>query len=140
MSGRVIILIVLIPILFSSCEETSPDNDIPFVIVQETINLNNFQFLDLKTIGGYVLMDGGNRGIILYRESQSKYRAFDRNCSFQPLEDCARIEPDASGIFLIDPCCESKFNFSGDPFEGPAYRPLLEYQTFLDGNFLTISN
>ena len=124
----------------AGCEENQPQTQIPFALVDETINLNNFEFLALKTIGGYVTYDAGVRGIIIYRESASVYKVFERNCTFQPLDNCARINIDDSGLFLIDPCCQSKFSFLGNPFEGPAYIPLLEYRTTLDNNYLIITN
>lgn len=126
--------------IFAGCEETKNESDIPFAIVEETINLNNFEFLALKTIGGYVEINAGVRGIIIIRESNNVYRAFEKNCSYQPLNSCANVEVDESGLFLIDLCCASKFDFSGFPFEGPATRPLLEYQTMLSNNFLRVSN
>ncbi len=135
-------IVVLMVLGFSSigCEESNNDSNIPFAIVEETINLNNFEFLDLKTIGGTVEINAGVRGIIIIHESNNVYRAFEKNCSYMPLNACAHVEVDQSQLFLIDPCCESKFDFGGFPFEGPASRPLLEYNTILSGNLLRITN
>lgn len=124
----------------AGCDDSDDEGQIPFAIVDETINLNNFEFLPLKTLGGFVTINAGVRGIIIYRESNSVYRAFEKNCSYQPLDACADVEVDQSGLFLIDPCCGSKFNFQGFPTEGPAARPLLEYQSNLSGNTLRITN
>ncbi|MDN5216562.1 hypothetical protein QQ020_31120 [Fulvivirgaceae bacterium BMA12] len=138
--NRPLIFALLLLSVIAGCEESGGDNQIPFVFVDETINLNNFEFLDLKTLGGHVTINAGVRGIIIYRESNTVYRAFEKNCTYQPLDACADVEVDQSGLFLIDPCCSSKFNFDGFPFEGPATRPLLEYRSSVSGNTLRITN
>ena len=125
----------------TGCNDSDDDNNqIPFVIVDEIINLNNLEFLPLKTLGGFVTINAGVRGIIIYRESNTVYRAFEKNCTYQPQNSCADVEVDQSGLFLVDPCCSSRFNFQGFPIEGPATRPLLEYRSTLSGNTLRISN
>ena len=110
------------------------------VIVNETINLTNQQYLNLQFVGGHVNIDGGVRGIIIYRASENEYRAFERNCSFEPLNTCARVEVDGSGFFLVDPCCSSNFDWNGFPTGGPASLPLRQYLTLRQGDFLTITN
>ena len=140
-SLRFYLSFTLFALLMFSCDDQRQSEDpIPFVIVNETINLNNLQYLPLKSIGGYVTHNAGVRGLILYRESNSVYRAFERNCPFQPLNACALVEIDDSGLFMQDACCGSRFSFSGFPIEGPSVRPLLEYNTTIDGNFLLITN
>lgn len=134
------LLFIICIFSFSGCEESNNDSNIPFAIVEETLNLNNFEFLDLKVIGGIVEINAGVRGIIIIHESNNVFRAFEKNCSYMPLNACADVEVDQSGIFLIDQCCSSKFDFGGFPFEGPASRPLLEYNTILSGNLLRITN
>ena len=138
--SRLLALSFLLMSITSGCEDSDDGNRIPFVFVDETINLNNFEFLPLKTLGGFVTINAGVRGIIIYRESNSVYRAFEKNCSYEPQNECADVEVDQSGLFLIDPCCTSKFDFQGFPTEGPATRPLLEYDSRLSGNTLRISN
>lgn len=126
--------------LLAGCESSSPEEQIPVAIVDETINLTNQQYLNLQFVGGHVNIDGGVRGIIIYRASTMEYRAFERNCSFEPLNTCARVEVDGSGLFFIDPCCSSTFNFDGFPSGGPASLPLRQYIALLDGNTLRIVN
>jgi hypothetical protein len=126
--------------MVSSCDNTDPEDEIPFALVNETINLTNQQYLSLQFNRGHVNIDGGVRGITIYRVSETEYRAFERNCSFEPLNTCARVEVDGSGLFLIDSCCSSSFDFNGFPTGGPATLPLRQYLTLLQGNFLTITN
>jgi len=127
-------------LLMGSCESSEPEDQIPVAIVNETINLTNQQYLNLQFDGGHVNIDGGVRGITIYRVSSNEYRAFERNCSFEPLNTCARVEVDGSNLFFIDPCCTSTFDFNGFPTGGPASLPLRQYVTLLQGNFLTITN
>lgn len=87
------------------------------------------------------LNDGGVRGIILYRKSNSTYIAYERNCSFHPGDACATVDVDISGLYMIDHCCNSTFCFSsGEPTGGIAWRPLRKYATMLDTNLLTITD
>ena len=134
----------LIPVFFCSlliaCESSGPEDQIPAAIVNETINLTNQQYLSLQFVGGNVTISGGVRGIIIYHASNNEYRAFERNCSYEPLNTCARVEVDGSGLFLIDSCCTSTFNFDGFPTGGPASLPLRLYPTILQGDLLTIIN
>ena len=123
-----------------ACDSTDPEDQIPAAIVNETINLTNQQYMSLQFVGGHVNINGGVRGITIYRASTEEYRAFERNCSFQPLDACARVEVDGSGLFFTDPCCNSTFDFNGFPTGGPASLPLREYIVLRDGNFLTIVN
>ena len=122
----------------SSCgEETAPDR-IPYAYVSVDINLSNLQYQDLRRDGGFVYLSDGYRGIIVYRESANRYRAFERACSFDPRSECVPVEVDSSGLFMIHRCCKSTYDFNGYPMGGPATLPLREYFTFLDGDYLMI--
>jgi Rieske Fe-S protein len=123
-----------------SCSDQVIEDGIPQVIVNETINLKNYQYQPLAFIGGYVYLNAGVRGIIIYRQSVDEYIAIERNCTFQPLDPCAIVSVDQSTLFLIDTCCTSTFDFNGFPTGGPATLPLRQYNTFLNQNYLTISN
>ena len=125
---------------FAACNEEMPEQPIPQVFVEETINLNNFEYNALNTIGGYAYLEGGVRGIILYRQSPDVYRAFERNCPYQPLDECALVSVDESTFFMVDSCCGSTFDFDGFPTGGPARFPMLEYQVVVNQNFLTVTN
>lgn len=133
-------LFVVLLIFISGCEEDAPPTKIPFVFVDFTINLNLQEYIPLLTDGGYVLDNRGYKGIIIYRQSEDKYYAIERACTYNPTEPCEIVSVDQSGFFLIDKCCGSTFDFQGNPTGSPANQPLLLYDTYLDNNFLTISN
>lgn len=132
----------LLVILFSACQPNLSDDPIPYIAFNDIIlNLNLPEFIALRSDGGFKEISGGVRGIIVYRVNSTTYRAYERNCSFQPNEACATVNVHASGLFLNDPCCGSNFNFSdGNPTGGPAWRPLVSYRTQLSGLELTISS
>ena len=127
-------------LVMSACNDSVFDDGIPLVYVHETINLNNFQYQPLSVIGGFAYINGGVRGIIVYRQTINKFIAFERNCTFQPMSECADVSVDNSTLFLVDSCCQSTFDFDGYPTGGPASFPLRKYNTFLDQNYLTITS
>lgn len=128
-------------LLLGACGDEVPVVDIPQALVNVQINLNNFQYQALQVNGGWVYEPGGVRGLIIYRQSATIYRAFERNCTFEPRNTCARVEVDPSNLFMVDPCCSSTFSFpEGIPTGGPAPAPLREYNTILDGTFLFVQN
>ena len=125
-----------------ACSPDLSDDPIPFIpFVDVVINLNLPQYIALRSDGGYAEVSGGVRGIIVYRQNSSTYMAYERNCSFRPNEACATVNIHNSGLFIIDPCCNSSFNFSdGNPSGGPATRPLARYRTQFSNPTLTISS
>jgi hypothetical protein len=133
-------ILVSILLVFFGCEPKNNDSGVPDVAVNIEINLNDIDMLPLKQIGGYVYVAGGVRGIIIYHESVNGYRAFDRNCTFQPSDACAIVEMHSSGFYIEDPCCKSTFDLSGFPTGGPAQYPLKEYRISLSGDFLFVFN
>lgn len=130
-------------LLLASCKPDSTDDPIPFAsFVDININLSLPEYNSLQQVRGYKLIDNkGIRGIIVYRSTATTYVAYERNCSFHPNEACATVNVDLSGLFLIDPCCNSTFDIAeGNPTGGPAWRPLRRYRTQLSGFTLTITD
>jgi nitrite reductase/ring-hydroxylating ferredoxin subunit len=129
-------------ILFSGCTPDPGDDPIPFVPFSEIyINLNLPEYVSLKFDGGSMPIDGGVRGLILYRVNATTYYAYERNCSFQPNEACATVDIHISQLYMFDPCCGSSFSFSdGSPIGGLAWRPLRRYRTRVDAEILTITD
>src|SRR5690606_3430108 len=61
----------------SSCKKhIHPVPNIPFDI---TININLPSYSDLTGVGGYAFVEGGSKGIIVYRRSPNEFVAFDRH-------------------------------------------------------------
>ena len=111
----------------------------PFDVIN--INLNLPEYISLKTDGSSMYIDGGVRGIILYRQNTSNYIAYERNCSFQPNSACATVDVHVSTLYMLCSCCSSTFDFAtGYPTGGQAWRPLQRYETSLNGSTLTITD
>jgi Rieske Fe-S protein len=127
--------------LLAACGKDTPPPAIPYVVVNEQINLTNIQYNPLRQDNGYVYLNNvGLRGIIVIRRGPNRYVALERTCTYQPTDPCAQVEVDASGLFLIDPCCQSQFDLSGQVLARPATYPLRQYATATSGNFLYITN
>lgn len=137
--------ILVASLILLSCEPNLVDDPIPFAAFDDiVINLSFPDYIALNQDGGSKAINDQNagvRGIIVYRNSAASYFAFERNCSYHPNEACATVEVHSSGLFLIDPCCTSSFDFAnGQPTGGPAWRPLRQYRTQLNGTILTITD
>ena len=134
-----IIILVLSMLFLSSC--TDSNDYIQDVYVNIEIPVNQPEYSDLDAIGNSIFITGGVRGIIIYHSNVNDYRAFDRNCSFEPSTQCAYIDSINSTIASCN-CCSSKFliDQNGITANGPALLPLKEYYTSFSGGILKIKN
>ena len=142
MQQVLIIGLLLIMGIACSKDSTQTDTAIPYIPVNETVNINDPKFSTLKNNGGWAYLNGGSRGIILYRESTEVVRAYERHCTFDPTEVCSTVDMDAALLQANDAdCCGSIFSLlNGAIIKGPASRPLLQYQTTFDGTTITVTN
>jgi hypothetical protein len=124
---------LLVVLVFTTSFQSNAQASFPPV----TINLSYPQYQRLKLDGGYQYIDdGGMQGIILYRQDESTYIAYERLCS---LDDEAPVSVDGSSLFMKG--CNSTYSFSdGFPTGGPATRPLMKYRTSLTGTTLVITD
>ncbi|MCB9185977.1 MAG: hypothetical protein H6601_04450 [Flavobacteriales bacterium] len=139
---RTFILLSLFAIIIgsTSCERSNPSG-IPYVPVNYQLVVSNPQFVALQATGGWVYINGGSKGIIVYRFSPEEFRAYDRHCTFQINDNC-RVNVDNTNITAVDTeCCDSHFLLvDGAPIDGPANIGLQQYNTQFDGNTLMIFN
>ena len=134
------VLFVLLLACLTACkDEILPEAPMPYAVINKVIDLNNFNYLRLKFDRGYVYEEGGVKGLIIYRKSASQYLVFERNCTFEVEKGC-RVEVDATGFFIKDPCCNSQFDLDGQPTSGRAAFPLVQYRAALSGSYLYINN
>lgn len=121
-----------------ACNNDNAVNPVPYVSVHEDIYLKDLRYQTLQQPGGYIYFDeAGFRGLIIYNEG-SAFRAFDRACTHDPRSECTPVVVDASTLFMEHDCCGSVFNFDGRPSAGPAQFRLMEYTTFVEGDFLLV--
>jgi len=136
--------------LLLACTPDRSDDPIPIAVFEEfTISLSLPENNSISYDGGakYLTYSPNNgksvgvRGLIIYRKNPSSYLVFERNCSYRPNEACATVNIDVSGLFMVDSCCGSTFNFSdGSPSRGIAWRSLRQYKTVLKNRSLTVSS
>ena len=134
-----IIILVFSLLFLSSCVDR--DDYIQDVYVNIEVPVNQPEYSDLDAIGNSVFITGGVKGIIIYHANVNDYRAFDRNCSFEPSTQCAYIDSINATIASCN-CCSSKFliDQNGITANGPALLPLKEYYTSFSGGILKIKN
>ena len=135
---RIFSVITCICLAFPSCDDT--EDEIPYVPVSKTIYLSEYPQLNI--IGGLISIGNeGVNGIILYRESDNSFRAYERTCTHEPQGSCA-VSPVNDTQIARCPCCDSEFYLSlqGDVKKGPATRSLLQYETSFDGEKVRIFN
>jgi len=122
---------------------------LPYTPVNVALQLTSQQYAALRNVNGAVALPsgssgridgGGIKGIIVVRQADNTYRAFERNCPYQPYNACALVSLDRSGLFMKDTCCGSQFSLQGQVTGGPSPLPLLQYSTSLQGTQLNILN
>ena len=124
---------ILLYSLFTGCGD---GNDyIQEVYVNIQIPLSQPEYSDLEPIGSSIFVTGGVKGIIIYHAGVNEYKAFDRNCSYEPSSTCAQIDSINSTIASCK-CCSSKFLIDQDGIaaNGPALLPLKKYYTTLSSS------
>ena len=133
-------LVGLTLFISDSCKK---EDVIPNVYVHEEIYLSDPANVNLNAVGGWIYSSGGVRGIIVYRKSNDEFLAYERNCTYKPSNDCAKVSVDASNIVAVDTCCDSKFQLlDGSVSDGPASYSLKQYTASYDPALskLTIHN
>jgi len=134
------LLLILSPVLLLPSCESNKGQLIP--VVRVDIYLLLYAELGDLGIGSTKLIAGGVNGIVLYRESDLEFFAYDRTCTLFPEHDEAVIEnPDFFGVFEC-PNCKSTFLLmnGAEPNSGPARYPLVQYATSIQGDVLHIYN
>ena len=112
----------------------------PEVPVNIYINLSEPAYFGLTVIGGYTYIDGGSRGIIVYRTSD-EYKAYERHTPYESEKPCAQVSVDSTATFMVDECSGSRFYLiDGSVERGPATIPLKQYFTSENQGSLRIYN
>jgi nitrite reductase/ring-hydroxylating ferredoxin subunit len=129
-------LLILLPILFSCKKENiNQQLGIPYVNVDRYILLNDPNSLSLNAVGGFLYLNAGSRGIIVYHRAFEEYVAFDRHCTYNTSDACGKVSLDStSNVILNCACCASKFSLiDGSVLNGPSLNPLLQYNAQISG-------
>lgn len=146
------ILFLIVFLFFNNCSK-DPSNGyyyIPEVYVNKTVNLDLPSYQSLSIPGNFVYFpNDGYHGIILYHAIDNTYIAFERACTYRPMDDCSIVSVDHSNTYMrcghydgndFTECCASHFDMDGNPLKGPAQYALKRYTVNLVSNKLTITN
>lgn len=136
----VISLILVISLLSCRSVRRNPIPNMPFDV---TINLSLPEYIDLQNVGSFALVNGGSKGIIVYRMSYDEFIAFDRHSPAENSFDCDQpLTPrEDNYLELADTCSSARFSLlDGSAIEGSDVG-LRQYMTYFDGgNKLRIYN
>jgi nitrite reductase/ring-hydroxylating ferredoxin subunit len=116
-------------------------DEVPNVAVSFEANVNDPRLAALKSPGGAVIISGyGVAGLLLYRESDLSYAAYDACSSYMPQNHCA-VTLDNNTFTCTDPCSGSKFSLiDGTPVKAPATRSLKSYSINVSNFEIFVSN
>ncbi|MBK0381261.1 Rieske (2Fe-2S) protein [Mucilaginibacter segetis] len=136
---RKVLTLVIISIIFFSCGKT--EGVVPSVPVNFRASKTDPRLAALNSAGGAVTISGyGVAGLIIYRQADGSYSAYDRCSSYQPEKLCA-VTIDDTGFTVTDPCSGSKFSLAdGSPVKAPATRSLRPYTVNVSNFEIFVSN
>ncbi|MFN5181651.1 MAG: hypothetical protein ACK5D5_01355 [Bacteroidota bacterium] len=137
-----IVLFAITSFILLSCNKDNSNNsNVPVQSVNVTIYPSDPQFAtNIGVPGGWVYLTGGNKGIIVYRKSNTEFMAYDRTCTYDP-NTSARLRVLTDNVTIQDTICNSKFLLlDGSVIQGPASANLKTYNCNYDGTVLNISN
>lgn len=128
--------ILFLSLSVASCKKNKnyPVPSIPFDI---TINISLPSYNALQGVGGWAYVNGGSKGIIVYRRSFDEFIAFDRHSPADGGADCATpLTPNSDNFLQLDDICSgAQFSlYDGSPISGAEFG-LRQYQVIWDGNF-----
>lgn len=134
-------LVLIFSALFTPSCESNRGQIIPYVKVYVPLLL----YADLADMGigtTKILPRDGYRGIVLYRQADLEFYAYDLTCTEYPEHDEA-VEEDENfvGVFECPDCGSTYVLVNGAyPNSGPAEFPLVQYRTSIQGDVLLITN
>jgi len=101
-------------------------------------DLNNPELINVQTPGGFALLNGGNKGIVLFNKNGTEFVAFDRLC---PANDC-NLPMTFENRMLKCTCDKSAYSvdFGGAPQTNGFECPAIEYNVIKNGSSIRISN
>lgn len=139
------LLNIVIFLLIPSCDKEEVDV-VPETYVDVVININNFPIGLTQSIiitnnqVGKTNLGYDNNGIIIFRNSQNEFYAYDRTCTFH-VEESVAVNIGSSSLFAECPVCKSLFqlSFSGYPTDNSsAIYPLKQYRAFFNPNTMDL--
>ena len=127
-------------LLQSSCEQNN--QNIPYVPVNFDLNLNLPSYNSLNYPGEHLILQGGSKGIVVYRYTTDEFVVLDRHSTFDVTQGC-NVTVESDGITLTDDndCSNSKWIvLDGSVMQGPATLSLHRYRTNWNPPILHVYN
>ncbi len=143
------------------CKEYPQNPNRPVLPYPITIYPNTMQYYELNFVSGWIYItsdvESASRGIIVYRQSETEFLAFDRMPPNEP-DACTDSHGNTTRLvvdipFVVDRCNNAYYNILNGqiiirepdmvpnfPTDGTVVFPLIQYHTFYDGVKLVISN
>ena len=136
---RHILGLTLLVTLAASCGK-SERCAVPIGLTNFQVDPNSSYYQGLNTVGGYMYLTGGHRGIAVVRTGLDQFVAYERTC---PADSTSAVEfgDDWGGSILECPKCHTLFNVYADgiPVDGGATTcPLYQYATTYSGGTLWV--
>ena len=116
--------------------------NIPYVPVNFDINLNLPAYNSLNFPSEHLLIEGGSKGLIVYRYTADQFVVLDRHSTFDVALGC-QVTVDSDGLLISDhnDCSESKWLIiDGSVSQSPAVLPLHRYRTSWNPPILSVYN
>lgn len=121
--------------------QQNADHPVPYVLVQINVYPNDPLYFKVQSPGGWMYIDGGINGIVLYRKSEQEFVALERTSAQLPNDAGAKVKVLNDNFTLRDTVSGSEWRlFDGTVTKGPATWPLRIYGSTYDGNLLRITN
>ena len=137
-SIKYIITSLLTAFIFCLTYCKKDDSTIPNVSVDTYIYLTQPSNFNLNAVGGCQYIDGGVKGIIVFRKSYNEFAAYERDCPYDPTVSAARVDT-SGGTVGIDHNCGSQFSlFDNSILNGPATRGLKTYYAEYNASAQTV--
>lgn len=125
--------------LFISCSDSGNlGNCIRTFNVSVGTDLNNPGLINAQTPGGFAILPGGNKGILLFNKNGTDFVAFDLFC---PQGNCD--EPMVFENRLLKCTCDDStysVDFGGTPQTDGFLCPAIEYRVTRNGSSIRITN
>jgi len=139
------ILCVFAAFLVISCNKKETqninNNPVPSIPVNLTIYPNDPLYFKIQSVGGWMYVNGGINGIVLYRKTEEEFVAIERTSSYSPNNPNAVAKVQSDNFTLRDTISDSRWRIlDAVVTKGPAEWPLRLYSTVYNGNTLLIRN
>ncbi len=147
-----LILLALVVFAGGACNKTNNNPVDPHAVIRIDIDPNSTFYQGLNAAGGWIYVKNGDqgayvgagsRGVIIYRETQTEFKAYDRLPPNNP-DKCGSSTKLIVGKyypFAKDECTGNSYQLlDGSLFEGSGRYPMIQYHAVYDGNLLHVYN